>query len=245
VRREPIVLAVALTYPTAMAYLYFVALSPAVATDLRANPLMQGVYAIGKVIQFGLPVACVALTDRSALRPTWPGSRGVPFGVAFGLAAAALTLVVYHGWLIQGPLFREAPARIQSKVAEFGLATPVGYVALAGFLAVVHSLLEEYYWRWFVYGRLRRHLPWAFALTVSGVAFMSHHVLVLYVYFPGWLWTAVAPFSLCIAVGGVVWAWLYERSGSLLGPWLSHLIVDAAIMAVGYDLLFHSRPAGG
>jgi membrane protease YdiL (CAAX protease family) len=228
-----------------MAYAYFVALSPAVATDPQANPLVQAVYAVGKVIQFSLPVAWVALTDRAALRPKWPGWRGVPFGVAFGLVAAALTLVLYYGWLSRSSLFRDTPARVQSKVAEFGLATPVGYLGLAGFLAVFHSLLEEYYWRWFVYGQLRRHLSQAFALAVSGMAFMSHHVLVLYVYFPGWLWTAVVPFSLCIAAAGVVWAWLYERSGSLLGPWLSHLIVDAAIMAVGYDLLFHSGPAGG
>ena len=30
-----------------------------------------------------------------------------------------------------------------------------------------------------------------------------------------------------------MWAWLYHRSGSLLGPWLGHALVDAAIF-VGY-----------
>ena len=48
---------------------------------------------------------------------------------------------------------------------------------------------------------------------------------------------AVVPFSLAIAVGGAVWCWLYERTGSLLGPWLSHLIIDAAIFVVAWDLL--------
>jgi membrane protease YdiL (CAAX protease family) len=43
--------------------------------------------------------------------------------------------------------------------------------------------------------------------------------------------------SLGVAVGGAVWARLYDRSGSLLGPWLSHLLVDAAIFFVGYELL--------
>ena len=60
--------------------------------------------------------------------------------------------------------------------------------------------------------------------------------IVLGVFFPGRFWTAAAPLSLCVAVGGAAWAAVYQRSGSLLGPWLSHLIVDAAIMAVGYDL---------
>ena len=41
-----------------------------------------------------------------------------------------------------------------------------------------------------------------------------------------------------VATGGAVWAWLYERTGSLWAAWLSHLLVDTAIMAVGYDLVF-------
>jgi hypothetical protein len=31
--------------------------------------------------------------------------------------------------------------------------------------------------------------------------------------------------------------WLYRRSGSLLGPWLGHLLVDALIFTVGWDLV--------
>ena len=68
-RREPLVLAFALLFPAAMAYFYFIALSPAVATERRANPFMQAAYAAGKVIQFGLPVAWLYVADRSALRP--------------------------------------------------------------------------------------------------------------------------------------------------------------------------------
>jgi membrane protease YdiL (CAAX protease family) len=46
------------------------------------------------------------------------------------------------------------------------------------------------------------------------------------------------PMSLCVALGGVFWAWLYHRSGSLLGPWLSHALVDLAVMAIGYAMLW-------
>jgi membrane protease YdiL (CAAX protease family) len=64
---------------------------------------------------------------------------------------------------------------------------------------------------------------------------MAHHVILLATYF-GWSSPWTYAFSLAVAVGGAVWAWLYERSGSLVGPWLSHLVVDAAIFLVGYDL---------
>ena len=41
---------------------------------------------------------------------------------------------------------------------------------------------------------------------------MSHHVVVLYTYMPDKLLTGVLPASLGVAVGGAVWAWLYDQA---------------------------------
>ena len=76
------------------------------------------------------------------------------------------------------------------------------------------------------------------AIVVSSLAFAAHHVVVLAVYFPDRFWTATLPFALAVAVGGAAWAWLYDRYQSLTGPWVAHLLTDAAIMAVGFDLLY-------
>ena len=83
-----------------------------------------------------------------------------------------------------------------------------------------------------------RLVPVTASVALSSLAFMAHHVVVLWVYLPGGWWTAVVPFSLCVAGGGAVWAWLYDRTGSLYAPWVSHLLVDAAIFLIGYDLCF-------
>lgn len=109
------------------------------------------------------------------------------------------------------------------------------FIALGAFYAVFHSLLEEYYWRWFVFQRLQRLWALTPAIGLSSIAFMAHHVILMAVFF-GWSspWTYF--FSLSVAVGGAVWAWLYARSGSIYAPWLSHLLVDAAIFSIGYDL---------
>jgi membrane protease YdiL (CAAX protease family) len=66
---------------------------------------------------------------------------------------------------------------------------------------------------------------------------MAHHTIVIGKYFGGFSIMTVL-LSLAVATGGIIWAWLYERSGSLLGPWLSHALVDAGLMAVGYDLVW-------
>jgi hypothetical protein len=73
-------------------------------------------------------------------------------------------------------------------------------------------------------------------MIVSALGLTAHHVLVLGKFF-GFDSAACWLFSLCVAVGGAFWAWLYERYGSLLGPWASHLLVDAAIFLIGFDLV--------
>src|SRR5947209_1776322 len=227
-----------MTLPTAAAAGYFVALSPPAASGgARDERLLQVTYFGTKVLQFLLPVVWLAFSDRPALRSFPLCCRGVTTGLAFGVAVAAFIFALYFGWLADSPTFDGLAGRVRAKVAQFGAATPARFLAFGVFIAVLHSLFEEYYWRWFVYGRLRRHLHQPAAMLLAGLAFMGHHVVVLGVYFPGRFWPTVLPFSLGVAVGGVAWAWLYERTGSLLGPWLSHLIVDAAIIAVGYDLI--------
>jgi membrane protease YdiL (CAAX protease family) len=239
VKREPLVLAFALAFPTAMAWFYFVAASPTADSLPAPNAAMRLLYASGKVIQFGLPVLWVALVDFASFRSwklTW---RGFVFGIVLGVLVALFAVVMYLYLLNQTQVFSGVGDRIRSKLGEFGLTTPLGYAALATFLSIVNSFLEEYYWRWFVFGRLRKYMPLAAAIAVSSLGFMAHHVIVLSVYFPGRFVAAVVPFSLAIALGGAVWAWLYHRTGSILAPWVSHLIVDLAVMTIGYDLAFH------
>jgi membrane protease YdiL (CAAX protease family) len=259
-KREPLVLAFALIFPSFMAWLYFVVVSESSTTGAPPNLSMQILYAVGKVVQFGLPVLWVWRTDRGALRTLFAIERpetppadagrnsgnspyGIRLGLWFGIAVAAIVLVIYMATrrddvLQPSDLFFGVPARLRAKLNQLGLMTPWRYVELGVFLAVINSGLEEYYWRWFVFGRLKRYLPVAAAIVVSSLGFMGHHVIVLGVYFPGRFWEAVVPFSLAIALGGAVWAWIYHKSGSLAGSWISHFIVDVAVMAFGYDLAF-------
>jgi membrane protease YdiL (CAAX protease family) len=232
------ILAVAMLLPTAAAAVAFIGFSAGDVSDPQANPLLQIGYATCKVVQFSLPVVWLAIVDRAALRPRRPSARGLLTGVLFGIAVASLVFALYFGFLAGSPMFDGVGGRVRAKAAEFGAATPVGFLVLAAFLSIIHSALEEYYWRWFVYGRLRRHVPQVTGLALAGLAFMSHHIVIIGVYFPQYVWSAVLPFSLGVAGGGIVWAWLYERTGSLLGPWVSHMIVDAAVMIVGFDLVF-------
>jgi membrane protease YdiL (CAAX protease family) len=219
----------ALAFPTLLTWVYFVFL-PGCAPGLQ-----QPAYAVGKTIQFVFPVVWVLAIQRRRLAWSRPRAAGVGEGFLFGLAVLAAAMGLYYAWLRPAGVLQAAGGEIQEKVAGFGVHGIAAYVALGAFYAVIHSFLEEYYWRWFVFGQLRALMPWGAAVALSSVGFMAHHVILLETYF-GWS-PVTYVFSLSVAVGGAFWAWLYQRSHSLYGPWISHLLIDAAIFAVGYDLV--------
>jgi membrane protease YdiL (CAAX protease family) len=232
--RDTAALTFALLFPVVMAWVYFVEIGDAGG---GANPALVAAFTIGKLIQFPFPAVYVWWFERDRLEPRWPTTRGLGLGVGFALVVDAAMLALYLGWLRPSGLADAAPERIWHRVVGFGAGTPARYVLLAGFICVLHALLEEYYWRWFVFGWLKRYLSVGGAIAVSSVGFTLHHVVVLGVFFPGRFWALAVPFAACTGVGGAVWAWIYHRSGSLYAAWASHFLIDAGIMVVGYLML--------
>jgi membrane protease YdiL (CAAX protease family) len=220
----------ALILPSAITWLYFF------EAERFSSGAQLAIFNVVKVIQFAFPLAWVLAVQkgRVALRP--PHHRGVNAGVTFGSIVGAAMFALYLFVLRGSETLIAANEQILSKVLGLGIDTVWKYAALGVFYSLVHSLLEEYYWRWFVFGQLRRFVPLWPAVAISSLGFMAHHVLVLGKFF-GFDSPAAWFFSACVAVGGAVWAWLYERTGSLLGPWLSHALVDAAIFLIGFDLV--------
>ena len=227
----------AIVFPTISTWAYFV------LSDRFSAGTQQAIYLVVKTIQFAFPLIWVAAVLRNAARLSRPSSRGLALGAVFSI------LVVGAGWLVFDSLLRDTTAltaaapRIHEKIAEFGIDSVGKYAVLAVFYSLIHSLLEEYYWRWFVFGELRQLVPLWPAILVSALAFMGHHVVVLGQFFAELPWLAWL-FSAAVAMGGIFWAWLYERSGSIYSTWLSHLLIDAGIFWIGYELIRHVLPSG-
>ena len=108
------------------------------------------------------------------------------------------------------------------------------------FLSLVNSAVEEFYWRWFVYGQLRRLLPVARAHALAGAAFAAHHVVESS---PSSSPRGALIFGVAVGLGGVIMSVLYERRRTLCGAWVCHLVVDLGIMGIGYGLLLKAWQA--
>ncbi|MFV1967525.1 MAG: lysostaphin resistance A-like protein [Pirellulaceae bacterium] len=218
-----------LIFPTIVTLAYFVVLAGS------PPAIQQAVYGIGKVLQFGFPAVWVFVVLRKRFRWSSPKRTGLQPGFIFGLLVLIAMLALYHVLLKPSGFFDGPGDEVRAKIVSLGLNNLAAYVGTGVFYAICHSFLEEYYWRWFVFGRLRLYVPLWTAVIMSSLGFMAHHVILLATYF-GWTCPATYLFSIAVAIGGAMWAWIYERSGSLYGPWLSHCLVDAAIFILGYDL---------
>ncbi len=217
----------ALFVPGVAALLYFVVLA--------GSPVAPPAYGAAKLFILAWPLAATVLLlqrrVRPRLRPVARHLRALPLGAATGLAVAG----IMAAWMavpgLAGIVEAGAPG-VRRKVEDLGILGH--YAAFAVWVSVLHSALEEYYWRWFVFGNLRQLLPLPAAHLVAGGAFTLHHIVVTAQFFP-LPWALF--FSACVGVGGVIWSVLYQRQGTIAGAWLSHAIIDAALMILGWHLL--------
>jgi membrane protease YdiL (CAAX protease family) len=229
----------ALGFPTLITWGYFV------FAGRYSMGVQQTVYLTVKVIQFAFPAAWTLLVLREPLRTARPTVKGLALGAAFSIVVVGAGMLVFQYALRELPIFTKAAELIEKKITGFGITTAGAYFLLGGFYSLFHSLLEEYYWRWFVFQQLKKLTSLWPAIAISAIGFALHHVVVLSMFFRGLPWL-VAAFAAATAIGGAFWAWLYNRSGSIFDTWLSHLLIDAGLFfGIGYQMVQHMFATAG
>ena len=221
------------------------AVAPTLATVLYlhatdSTSLIQILYFASKALIFSFPAAWWLIVKRRTRaadfnsRELAEGKRAVQADIALGVGSGALigaSLWCMYLLMFKGVIDADVLAE---RVRQFGMYEH--FLLYMMFLAIINSGLEEYYWRWFVFGRLRAKIGAPAAVVLSSLAFATHHFVALHEFLDS-AWLA-ALFSVGIAIGGAVWALHYHRTGRLWGVWVSHCIVDAAVLSIGYYLLF-------
>ena len=220
------VIALAMVLPLIASLFYFVWFSE--------HLFARVIYAGTKVFTLVWPFIAIAFILKQPLKLRGPRKEDLP-AIVPGLLSG-LGVVGLMGLLMQTPFgdtVQASSGQIRGKAEELGFLKY--YWPFAIFLSFAHSLLEEFYWRWFVFGRLRHLVKPIPAHLFAGVAFAAHHVVVTTQFFP--LGVGFLIGSL-VGVGGVIFSVLYERQGTLMGAWVSHLVIDLGIMFLGHQLIF-------
>lgn len=165
--------------------------------------------------------------DTTSLRPA---RAGLGMGLLTGLVIFA---GIFGAYAALGAAMLD-PELFRAKMQEIGMSNRTVFIGLAVYWIFVNSLLEEYVWRWFVTQQWQKLLrPWP-AVVLSALCFTLHHVLITQVYLS---WSAVLIVNVGVFTGGVTWSWLFARYRSIWPGFISHILADAVIFAIGYRIL--------
>jgi hypothetical protein len=224
------VLVAAMILPTLASLAYFV--------WLEGTAWVAPAYLGAKALQFAGPVGALGVLLAAAVGPSRPG-HSIALGLGTGIAGAAFTWITYVSLFRGGDMAARATEAITVKLADFHLDALWRYVLAALLISFLHSWLEEVYWRAFVYRWLQRLMQSEWSLLLAALGFAAHHLIVIGVYLGDAPILVVLLMSVPVVLGGILWCLLYRTTGNrLLAPWISHICLDLAIMAVGYDLIF-------
>lgn len=227
-----LILIFALFFPGVGALCYF---------TLAQDQWLRVIYSASKVVQFTLPAIWIFAVLREPFSTRRFTRQNAIAGLKTGVIFFAMTLVAYFFVFEPYNLLSGSSDAITQKISEFGVTSPISFILMAIYISVLHSFLEEYYWRWFVFRKLREFTGFSTALVISSVGFALHHIVVISYYAPAEYARVLIPLAaLSVFFAGAVWAYQYEKSRSLWVVWISHLLADIALMIVGYRLVFGS-----
>ena len=166
------------------------------------------------------------------VRPKFPlkDLDGWKMGIYTGLG---MSLVVFLAWLFIGRTYLDY-SEIRQTFESTGLMNPILYLGLALYWIFFNSILEEYIFRWFIFEQSEKIVSSNLAVIISASAFTLHHSVAMSFMFPIWI-NLIA--SIGIFVGGVIWSWLYLRYRNIWVPYVSHMLVDVALFAIGGIIL--------
>ena len=95
---------------------------------------------------------------------------GILTGICISLIGCLLVITPV------GTIVKENSHNLVEKAEGLGFASRGRFLMVAAFITLLHSAMEEYYWRWFIYGHLRQmvghwpgHLIAAVAFYIGGL----------------------------------------------------------------------------
>ncbi len=105
------------------------------------------------------------------------------------------------------------------------------YVSL--YISFINSFLEEFFFRGVAFLTLKRVAGRCFSYLFSAGAFALYHVAMMI----GWFsWELFLIVMLGLFLGGVIFNYLNEKTGSIYPSWLLHMFANFAINTIGFIL---------
>ena len=142
-----------------------------------------------------------------------PAAGSLKSGLFFGMAAFAIISVAYG--LFQNAL--DLPA-IAQELQQKSKITPANFLLVGSYITLGNSLLEELFFRGFIFLSLYKLGRKRWAYCYSSLLFAVYHIAIFRTWFtPGLMVLAL----LSLVAVGFIFNWLNAKSGNWLNSWLA------------------------
>ncbi|MBD2420793.1 CPBP family intramembrane metalloprotease [Anabaena cylindrica FACHB-243] len=178
-----------------------------------------------------LPVAWLLWVERKPLKISKPTRYDWLIGLALGLLMFGIILATYWFFLRDWINVND----VRNKLQKVGNINQLFFKLGGAYFILINALIEEYFWRWFVYSRCEELVSGRTAVFLAALFFTIHHTIGLAVFTD---WRMVLLGSLFVFVAGVVWSECYRRYRSIWSNYFSHLIADLALHIVAWQIFF-------
>lgn len=102
------------------------------------------------------------------------------------------------------------------------------------YISFINSLLEEFFFRGFLFTNLKAASTRRFAYIFSSLMFALYHVAMMI----GWFHPAVTLLLIAgLMVGGMIFNFLNEKQENICTSWLVHMFANFAINTIGFVLM--------
>ncbi len=188
--------------------------------------------AIGKNLAFlSLPFWYWKTNENVSFRPLFLWDKKT-IRLAFSLGFFAFTVILGSyftlGFLVD---FKAVVGELDKKMH----INESNFLFVFFYIALCNSFLEEFFFRGFLFLRLKEHGGRLFGYITSSIIFALYHIGIMATWFSWWVF-AICMLSLVLA--GMVFNYLVERSQSLYPAWISHGCANFAINTVGAILIY-------
>lgn len=107
------------------------------------------------------------------------------------------------------------------------------FIFVALYISFFNSLLEEFFFRGYVFIYLKKHTTKKIAYIFSSLAFALYHITIMITWFD---FTLIALLTFSLFVAGLIFDYLDDNSGTIYNSWFVHMFANFSINTIGFIL---------
>lgn len=107
-------------------------------------------------------------------------------------------------------------------------------IFIGAYIIFINSLLEEYFWRGFIFKKLSDSLKPLSAYLLSGIAFSFHHIMFYYNWFSPLFFILV---TLGLVFYAMIMNFIFNKYKDLFSCWFVHIFADIAQIAIAFIVI--------